>query len=381
MVKALDEGRPRTKKPVVCYELLRPAYKTVSSVSIIRQITSCAAAIPAKAVVGASAHAALRRLVAVDSAANPHVTRVVDVTLDDVHVVLHDDSAPADDEWQRHVKAIAAVLHRTSDYIVIAPGPPPRHEQLEEAGAIWLRATRVPTRSTLLASSTLAVDAAAWSNAAHSRGDADLLQVPQHAAHALVALAAQRAEVAEAIARAYAAAGRVRPLALWTDAEIVCAYLAGSTRAFTELYTRHATTVRRALRQRDPAVVEDVLQQTFLNFHRSRHRLDPSRPVLPWLITIARNVESALRTRTRRITLPSATPEPANLLTPEVYATSRERVEEIEARFYALPTALREAIAGYVDQDGDYEALASSQRITVNAARVRVHRARRLLGG
>ena len=55
-----------------------------------------------------------------------------------------------------------------------------------------------------------------------------------------------------------------------------------------DLYREHAPFLRRLIERRVPRpAVEDVLQDTFLRAYRSRHRLDLSRPVRPFLATLA----------------------------------------------------------------------------------------------
>lgn len=66
----------------------------------------------------------------------------------------------------------------------------------------------------------------------------------------------------------------------------------GDEAAFAELVKRYrdmlATVVRR--RVKDPEDVRDLVQQAFLQAHRARHRYQPSRPLRPWLYTIAANL-------------------------------------------------------------------------------------------
>lgn len=54
------------------------------------------------------------------------------------------------------------------------------------------------------------------------------------------------------------------------------------------VYVANAGRLRRLIARRvDPAVVDDVLQETFLRAFRGSHRLDRDRPIEPWLTTIA----------------------------------------------------------------------------------------------
>ena len=73
--------------------------------------------------------------------------------------------------------------------------------------------------------------------------------------------------------------------------ELMASYQAGEFQAFTELYRRLAPKVRAYLSSltwsREQA--EDLLQETFLQVHRSRHTYLPDRPLRPWVFAIARH--------------------------------------------------------------------------------------------
>ncbi len=70
-------------------------------------------------------------------------------------------------------------------------------------------------------------------------------------------------------------------------------YQAGELEGFERLYERLAPRLRAWLaRQRVDlgADVDDLLQESFLQIHRSRHTYSPERPVEPWAFAIARHV-------------------------------------------------------------------------------------------
>lgn len=73
---------------------------------------------------------------------------------------------------------------------------------------------------------------------------------------------------------------------------LMMAYQSGEASAFEALYAQLAPAIGGYLRSlcRDPARAEDLLQETFLQVHRSRHTYLPARPVKPWVYAIARNV-------------------------------------------------------------------------------------------
>jgi len=82
------------------------------------------------------------------------------------------------------------------------------------------------------------------------------------------------------------------------DSKLLKRYAAGEEDAFQELMTRYRDSVyaflRRFLSRSD--MVEDVFQETFLQLFVSRDTFDVSRPLRPWLFTIAANkAKDALR--------------------------------------------------------------------------------------
>ena len=75
------------------------------------------------------------------------------------------------------------------------------------------------------------------------------------------------------------------------DTKLLRRYVAGEEEAFQELMSRYRDSVyaflRRFLSRSD--LVEDVFQETFLQLFVSRDTFDVSRPLRPWLFTIAAN--------------------------------------------------------------------------------------------
>ena len=74
--------------------------------------------------------------------------------------------------------------------------------------------------------------------------------------------------------------------------ELMQAYQQGSADAFEEIFAALAVPLRNYLTSltRDRARGEDLMQETFLQMHRSRKTYMPGRPVRPWAFGIARNV-------------------------------------------------------------------------------------------
>jgi RNA polymerase sigma-70 factor (ECF subfamily) len=83
-----------------------------------------------------------------------------------------------------------------------------------------------------------------------------------------------------------------------SDAELLTRYTAGDEDAFRELVNRYRNSLYAFLRQflNRQDLVEDVFQETFLQLFSSRASFDTSRPLRPWLFTIAANkAKDALR--------------------------------------------------------------------------------------
>jgi RNA polymerase sigma-70 factor (ECF subfamily) len=83
-----------------------------------------------------------------------------------------------------------------------------------------------------------------------------------------------------------------------SDAELLARYTAGEEAAFREIVSRYKNSLYAFLRQflNRHDLVEDVFQETFLQLFSSRDSFDTSRPLRPWLFTIAANkAKDALR--------------------------------------------------------------------------------------
>ena len=74
--------------------------------------------------------------------------------------------------------------------------------------------------------------------------------------------------------------------------ELMREYQSGRFEAFDEIYASIAPPLRRYLlsQVRDAAKADDLVQETLLQIHRARHTYDPSFPLTPWAMAIARHV-------------------------------------------------------------------------------------------
>ena len=69
----------------------------------------------------------------------------------------------------------------------------------------------------------------------------------------------------------------------------------GDREAFAELVNEIGPIITRFLRRRifDQGELDDVCQETLLAIYESRHTYEPSRPLEPWMFTIARHIAAS----------------------------------------------------------------------------------------
>ena len=103
------------------------------------------------------------------------------------------------------------------------------------------------------------------------------------------------------------------------DTRLACESRAGSLEAFDGIVRRHHASVFGFLlgltRNRHDA--EDLTQETFLRAWRKIRRFDPSKPILPWLLTIARRLSIAMLRKRKPAPVPEAEPVVLPSVSPE----------------------------------------------------------------
>jgi RNA polymerase sigma-70 factor (ECF subfamily) len=183
-----------------------------------------------------------------------------------------------------------------------------------------------------------------------------------------------------------------RTLEKLTDAELLERYKEGDEGAFREIVNRYRNGLYAFLRQflNQADLVEDVFQETFLQLFTSRDSFDPSRPLRPWLFTIAANkAKDALRKGHRTSAVPIGTigdaddmsfDEVLNALTSDTTVPydeverneTAERVSEVIAK---MPENLREILILAYFQRFSYKHMASILGIPIGTVKSRLHTA------
>ena len=146
-------------------------------------------------------------------------------------------------------------------------------------------------------------------------------------------------------------------------------------RAFEALFARHADPLLGVFRRVgcDDALARDLLQQTFLHLHRARHDFDLSRPLRPWLLTIALNVRREhFRRRARR---PETALDPDRHREPSVSPDASSATDRLVRRALdTLPDAQREVIVLHWFEGLSFAEIAEVVGATRSAVKVRAHR-------
>jgi RNA polymerase sigma-70 factor (ECF subfamily) len=177
-----------------------------------------------------------------------------------------------------------------------------------------------------------------------------------------------------------------------TDAELLARYAAGDEDAFREIVNRYKNGLYAFLRRfmTQSSLIDDVFQETFLQLYTSRDSFDPTRPLRPWLFTIAANkAKDALRKRQRTAATAIGTiaeseemsfDDVLNTLTSDTTIPS-EKLEKSETASRVrqiiadMPESLREIlILAYFDKFS-YKQMADILSIPIGTVKSRLHTA------
>jgi RNA polymerase sigma-70 factor (ECF subfamily) len=166
-----------------------------------------------------------------------------------------------------------------------------------------------------------------------------------------------------------------------TEAELcdrMKAYLDGDIEAFDALYAAFAGRLRGYLLSqcRDAALADDLLQDTFMQIHRSRRTYEPGRPVTPWVYAIARHVYLMKRRSTgRRVRFEERLV--ADARADDVPHDALDTIvdgDEVRRALKGVPADQREALLMHHVEGWSFVEIATRLGIRVNAAKTRAFR-------
>jgi RNA polymerase sigma-70 factor, ECF subfamily len=124
----------------------------------------------------------------------------------------------------------------------------------------------------------------------------------------------------------------------------------------------------------DPSLADDLVSEAFVRVWTARERVELT-TVRGYLFTIVRNLFlQHLRRERRRTPLDEGIAD--NQPDPEVRASDQSRLRVVLAALGTLPEIDRAAVLMRADGGLPYEEIAAALRISVVAAKVKVHRAR-----
>ena len=163
-----------------------------------------------------------------------------------------------------------------------------------------------------------------------------------------------------------------------TELELARRAHRGDTAAFDELVERfHRPVYRFCWRLLRSSDAEDLAQDTFVRAFVHFERFDPERPVLPWLIAIARRLcLDLLRRRKvmlRADAMPVDTPPASG---PEREAALREQLGRLQRALDDLDEGPREAILLFHIEGMSYRDIAAALEVPMGTVMTWLHRGR-----
>ena len=146
-----------------------------------------------------------------------------------------------------------------------------------------------------------------------------------------------------------------------SDEDLMALYQSGDAQAFDVLYKRHAGRVLAFLQKKTTTEsARDLLQETFLKVHRSRHQYSVQYPFLPWLFAITRNaLVDFVRLNETKVALSSVT----GIETPSE-PLEATWTHDLSGALQTLPVNQRRAIELRYLSDWTFEKIADDMKTT-----------------
>jgi RNA polymerase sigma-70 factor (ECF subfamily) len=162
-------------------------------------------------------------------------------------------------------------------------------------------------------------------------------------------------------------------------------YLQGRIEAFDGLHAALSGRLRGYLLSqcRDAALADDLLQDTFMQIHRSRRTYEPGRPVTPWVFAIARNVYlMKRRSAGRRLRFEEALAADAKSSDlPHDDLRTLVKKDQVQRALDQVPADQRQALLLHHVEGWSFVEIAARLGIRVNAAKTRAFRGMKKMRG
>jgi RNA polymerase sigma-70 factor (ECF subfamily) len=153
----------------------------------------------------------------------------------------------------------------------------------------------------------------------------------------------------------------------------------GDGEAFAEIVRSfHGAVYRLCWRYLRGEEAEDATQETFMRAFVHRQRFDPTRPLQPWLLTIAKRL-CLDRMRKKRPVLSDRPEGPEAVESSpdaEQMADTRQRLGRLQKALEELPENQREAVSLYHLEGLSYQQIAESLEVPLGTIMTWLHRGR-----
>ncbi|MGJ8662835.1 MAG: RNA polymerase sigma factor [Marinicella sp.] len=163
----------------------------------------------------------------------------------------------------------------------------------------------------------------------------------------------------------------------------LAAHLRGDQQAFGKLMQAYRKPVYSFLVRNglDQAFRDDVFQEIFLKIHKSAHTYQPSKPLSPWIFTIAINT---IRNTQRKVQPISLCLEEAEVIvdegpSPDSRAQFDETIEWLEQAVIKLPPAQAEAFTLSIIKGMKIKDVGEILGLPLNTIKTQLRRARQAL--
>jgi RNA polymerase sigma-70 factor (ECF subfamily) len=169
------------------------------------------------------------------------------------------------------------------------------------------------------------------------------------------------------------------------DRELIIQLQEGSLNALGDLFDRHQHMVyRTALAVTgDPAAASDLLQDVFLRMHRFADRVDPDRPLEPWLYRTTTNLTYTWVKRHKRYLRPledmAEWLSGGNKQSPSYLAEVNEEWEDIRKAIARLPVVQRMVVVLYYVNDLSLQEISEVLDVPVGTVKSRLYYGRQFI--
>ena len=153
----------------------------------------------------------------------------------------------------------------------------------------------------------------------------------------------------------------------------------GDATAFQTLVETHQSAVYNlCLRFTGPSDAEDLAQETFIRAFLHKEKFQPDRPVLPWLLTVARNL-CIDKVRSRRYTAPiddAAVQAVSKDPGPDTEMGRKQQAALLSELMQSLPEGQREALMLTDVEELSYQETADVLNVPIGTVMTWLHRGR-----